>query len=59
MNTYVCVCMHRYKIYNGNNPNNYKRSLLQNTASLGDGKHGVITDASPFPPAKWVGKSSR
>lgn len=35
-----------YKIYNSNNLNNFKRSLLQNTASLGDEKLWVRAEAS-------------
>lgn len=48
-----------YKIYNCNNLNNFKRSLLQNTASLGDEKLWLIAEASLFPSAKWVGKDAR
>lgn len=39
-----------YKIYNSNNLNNFKRSLLHNTGSLGDEKLWVIAG---LPPPIW------
>lgn len=47
-----------YKIYNSNNLNNFKRSLLHYTGSLGDEKLWEIAGL-PLPSAKWKGKDTR